>query len=64
MFNFCTTLLTHRVSFFGIWDGHGGADCAEFASQHLHANVMQAGLAQVKVRSAWEPEAARAPAGP
>ncbi|GAX85323.1 hypothetical protein CEUSTIGMA_g12740.t1 [Chlamydomonas eustigma] len=34
-----------RISFFGIWDGHGGVDCATFASERLHANALKAGLA-------------------
>ncbi len=40
----------NRVSFFGIWDGHGGVDCATFASSHLHANALKAGLLKQKVR--------------
>ncbi|KAG1658060.1 hypothetical protein FOA52_008314 [Chlamydomonas sp. UWO 241] len=33
-----------RVAFVGIWDGHGGVECARYASEHLHANVLRAGL--------------------
>jgi serine/threonine protein phosphatase PrpC len=27
------------MSFFGIYDGHGGKDASEFAAQHLHHNI-------------------------
>ena len=38
-----------RVSFFGIWDGHGGVDCARFASETLSGNAIKAGLLTLKV---------------
>ena len=38
-----------RLSFFGIWDGHGGVDCARFASETLNANAIKAGLISLKV---------------
>ena len=37
-----------RVAFFGIWDGHGGVECATFASQHLHPNAVKAGILKLK----------------
>ena len=37
-----------RVAFFGIWDGHGGVNCATFASQHLHPNAVKAGILKLK----------------
>lgn len=38
-----------RLSFFGIWDGHGGIDCARFASEALNSNAIKAGLLTLKV---------------
>jgi len=31
-----------HCAFFAIYDGHGGAQCSDFASQHLHKNFRQA----------------------
>eukprot|EP00877_Chromochloris_zofingiensis_P010411 jgi/Chrzof1/5623/Cz16g09100.t1 len=33
-----------RVSFFAVFDGHGGYECAKHAAQHLHTAVMAAGF--------------------
>ncbi|PNH10320.1 putative protein phosphatase 2C 8 [Tetrabaena socialis] len=33
-----------RLSYFGVFDGHGGSTCASFAAQHLHAHVLRCGL--------------------
>jgi hypothetical protein len=41
-----------RVSFFAVFDGHGGRQCAEYAAEHLHTKVMAAGLVPPGVR-AW-----------
>ncbi|PIA32341.1 hypothetical protein AQUCO_04500147v1 [Aquilegia coerulea] len=30
-----------KQAFFGVFDGHGGAKAAEFASEHLHKNIMK-----------------------
>jgi serine/threonine protein phosphatase PrpC len=35
-----------RVAFFAVVDGHSGVATARFVSEHLHANVMAAGLLQ------------------
>eukprot|EP00803_Ostreobium_quekettii_P000578 evm.model.scf_964EXC.3 EVM.evm.TU.scf_964EXC.3 scf_964EXC:13598-17520(+) len=35
---------TLRVSYFAIFDGHGGHQSARFAAEHLHSRVMAAGL--------------------
>jgi hypothetical protein len=37
-----------RVSFIGVFDGHGGSSCAEMAAEALHTRTMQAGLAKVR----------------
>lgn len=29
-----------KISFFGIYDGHGGSGCADFLRQHLHYNIL------------------------
>ena len=34
-----------RLAFVGVFDGHGGRKVAEYAAEHLHANVLAAGLA-------------------
>lgn len=39
-----------RLAFFGIWDGHGGVECATFASQHLNPNAIKAGILKSKAR--------------
>ncbi len=31
--------LFSKVSFFGIYDGHGGARCADYLKQNLHRNI-------------------------
>jgi integrin-linked kinase-associated serine/threonine phosphatase 2C len=41
-----------RVSFFAVFDGHGGRQCAEYAAEHLHTKVMAAGLVPPAV-SLW-----------
>ena len=38
-----------RISFFGIWDGHGGVDSAKYASENLHDTAIKAGLLRLKV---------------
>lgn len=31
--------LEHRVSYFSLFDGHGGAGCADFLAENLHQNI-------------------------
>jgi serine/threonine protein phosphatase PrpC len=33
-----------KVSFFAVFDGHGGRQCAEYAAERLRVKVMAAGL--------------------
>jgi serine/threonine protein phosphatase PrpC len=37
------------ISFFGVYDGHGGAEAAEYLHQHLHINFAEALRRQVLV---------------
>jgi len=30
-----------KVSYFGVFDGHGGSSCAEYLRDHLHQNIVQ-----------------------
>lgn len=39
-----------RVSFFGVFDGHGGCNTAKMACEILHNKVMKAGLVEHEVR--------------
>ncbi len=41
--------IIHRISVFGVCDGHAGRNCAGYAAKHVHANAMAAGLVPVKV---------------
>ncbi|KAL6748651.1 hypothetical protein V8C86DRAFT_2873365 [Haematococcus lacustris] len=36
-----------RLSFVGVFDGHGGTDCVQAAANSLHSNTLAAGLTQV-----------------
>ena len=45
-----TSSAARRLAFFGIWDGHGGVECARYVSERLHANAIGAGLLNLKVR--------------
>ncbi|MFA6066083.1 MAG: PP2C family protein-serine/threonine phosphatase [Candidatus Babeliaceae bacterium] len=37
----CVAIQTH-IAFFGLYDGHGGRNVADFAAQHLHKNMFAA----------------------
>lgn len=52
-----------RIAFVAVFDGHGGRNAAEFASTHLHAQVMAAGLAAEAQRVGREQRAAASAAG-
>ena len=50
------------ISFYGVFDGHGGATAADFCAEHLHENLARAGakggaslaaLGEAAVRSAF-----------
>ncbi|KAH7515656.1 hypothetical protein FEM48_Zijuj10G0049700 [Ziziphus jujuba var. spinosa] len=32
---------THKISFFGVYDGHGGKKAAEFVAKNLHNNILE-----------------------
>lgn len=42
-------ILLCRIAFVGVFDGHGGRECADWAAARLHANVV-GGLAKALVR--------------
>jgi len=41
-----------RVAFFGVFDGHGGRNCAAAAAERLHRAALAAGIAPEEVRRA------------
>lgn len=43
--------LSHRVSFYGVFDGHGGSNAALMAGEVLHKHVMTSGLVPEEVSS-------------
>ncbi|KAF7834461.1 putative protein phosphatase 2C 14 [Senna tora] len=32
---------THKIGFFGVYDGHGGKKAAEFVAENLHTNILR-----------------------
>ena len=36
-----TTIITGQNAFFGVYDGHGGHQAAEFCQDNLHKNLMK-----------------------
>lgn len=40
---FCPSLFPHstRVSYFAVFDGHGGVRASKFAAQNLHQNLIK-----------------------